>query len=283
MAAKDWYLFTWFRDNGESGVYLALSPDGMHWATLNDGKPWLKPAADGMLMRDPWLGKGPDGVWHLLWTCGWARLKTGGLAIGHSNSTDLLSWTEQSQITAFEDTPGAKNVWAPEAVWDSANAEWIVFWATTISPATTSAAAAGEKGYDHRIYAATTKDWQALSQPKLWFDPGFNCIDATVVQDGKQWVMIVKDERSRPLEKRLRLAFSSSPGGPWTHVSDPISGDWVEGPTAIRIGTDWWIYFDHYRKPQHYGALKTSDWKSFEDETDRVVLPTGQRHGCGHG
>jgi hypothetical protein len=91
--------------------------------------------------------------------------------------------------------------------------------------------------------------------------------------------MIFKDERTDPLQKRLRLAFADSPSGPWTGVSDPFSGDWVEGPTALRIGTAWWIYFDHYRQPQHYGALKTVDWKNFQDVTDQVNFPPGQRHG----
>jgi len=62
-----------------------------------------------------------------------------------------LDDSEPREALVETNTPGAKNVWAPEAVWDSANGEWIMFWATTISPATTSAVAAGEKGYDHRI------------------------------------------------------------------------------------------------------------------------------------
>lgn len=279
LTAKDWYIFTSFRGNGETGMFLALSEDGRHWTSLNGDKPWLKPESPGMLMRDPWLGKGPDGVWHLLWTCGWTRPKTGGLVIGHSTSKDLINWTTQQQIPVFRNEPKAMNAWAPEALWDSSAKEWIVFWATTISRSAPELKGAGEKSYDHRIYAARTKDWTTWEEAKLWFDPGFNSIDSTIVRDGERWIMIFKDERLSPLEKRLRLAFSSSPSGPWKDVSEPISGDWVEGPTAVRIGTEWWIYFDHYRAPQHYGALKTTDWKTFEDETEKVSFPSGQRHG----
>jgi hypothetical protein len=279
LMGKGWYLFTSFRGNGETGVYLALSDDGAHWTALNNDKPWLKPELEGMLMRDPWLGRGPDGVWHLLWTCTWTRPNNGGLVIGHASSPDLLSWTEQQQVPVLKDAPAAMNAWAPEAVWDQAKGEWIIFWATTIPEPTATPKLPGDKRYDHRIYAARTKDWKTLSPATLWFDPGFNCIDSTVVQDGRRWVMIFKDERSSPLEKRLRLAFSESPAGPWTGVSEPISGDWVEGPTTLRIGPAWWIYFDHYRQPQHYGALKTADWRNFEDVTDKVSFPPGQRHG----
>jgi len=40
--------------------------------------------------------------------------------------------------------------------------------------------ASGDKGYNHRIYAMTAKDWRTFSASRLWFGPGFNCIDATV-------------------------------------------------------------------------------------------------------
>jgi hypothetical protein len=53
----------------------------------------------------------------------------------------------------------------------------------------------------------------------------------------------------------------------------------VEGPTAAKIGQEWWIYFDHYAKPQHYGAMATRDWKTFTDVTEQLSFPNGQRHG----
>lgn len=68
LFAKDWYLFTSFRKNGETGVFLALSQDGLQWTPLNNNQPWLKPQQAGMLMRDPFLTRGPDGTWHLLWS-----------------------------------------------------------------------------------------------------------------------------------------------------------------------------------------------------------------------
>jgi hypothetical protein len=125
----------------------------------------------------------------------------------------------------------------------------------------------------------TTRDWKTFTEPKLWFDPGFNCIDSTVVQEGKRVIMIFKDERKNPLQKRLRLAFADSPAGPWRDVTEPFTRDWVEGPSAVRIGSEWWIYFDHYAKPQHYSAVRTRDWKNFEDVTGQLSFPADHRHG----
>ena len=83
----------------------------------------------------------------------------------------------------------------------------------------------------------------------------------------------------RILMKRLRVAWANAPEGPWTRVSEPFTEAWVEGPTVLKIGRWWWIYFDHYTKPQHYGAVRTRDWKHFEDRTVAVHFPAGQRHG----
>ncbi len=279
LGAESW-LFTSFRSNGETGVFLALSNDGKTWTPLNGDKPWLKPEHPGQLMRDPWLGQGPDGNWHMLWTWGWTKGSGDqALKIGHASSKDLLHWSAQEEVPVLADEPAAKNAWAPEAVWDGAKNEWVIFWATTIPGRFPDTEGTGDSGYNHRIYSMTTKDWKTYSKAKVFFDPGFNTIDSTIVKDGKRWVMVFKDERKAPLVKALKVAFADSPQGPWTGVSEPFTKAWSEGPTAVKIGAEWWIYFDHYQKPQHYEAMKTKDWKTFEDVTGEVHFPAGQRHG----
>jgi hypothetical protein len=276
----DQYLFTSFRLNGQTGVYFALSPDGRQWTPLNHNQPWITPAASGMLMRDPWLGQGPDGTWHMLWTWGWTAKETGGrLRIGYSSSKDLITWSPQRSLYVMDNDPTARNAWAPEAVWDGEHKEWTIFWASTIPGRFADTEGTGDAGYNHRIYAATTQDWQSFTPARLWFDPGFNCIDSTVARVGNRWIMVFKDERKTPQVKRLRLAFADSPRGPWKDVTEPFTTDWVEGPSAVRIGAEWWIYFDHYSKPQHYGAMRTTDWKTFEDVSARVNFPADHRHG----
>jgi hypothetical protein len=76
---------------------------------------------------------------------------------------------------------------------------------------------------------------------RVWFDPEFNCIDSTVVHAGKRWIMVFNDERKTPLQKRLRVAFADSAAGPWRNIGEPFTRDWVEGPSVMRIGRDWWI------------------------------------------
>jgi len=272
------YLFSSFRGNGESGVYFAHSTDGYQWAPLNGDQPVVKPQHVGMLMRDPHLAKGPDG-WHMVWTTGWTRGKEAGakLTIGHAASADLITWGAQQLIEISLE--GARNAWAPEAVWDAKAKQWIIFWSSTIPGKFPDTEGTGDAGNNHRVYAFTTKDFRTFTAPRLWFDPGFNCIDSTLIQTDGKWVMVFKDERKNPLQKRLRLATAASPLGPWSGVTEPFTGDWIEGPSVLNVGSEWLIYFDHYAKPNYYGAYRTSDWKTFEDVSPKIKFPGGQRHG----
>jgi len=278
LAAADQYVFTSFRRNGETGLFLAISADGRKWEPLKGNQPWVKPEHEGGLMRDPWIGQGPDGTWHMLWTWGWTRKEAGGnLQLGYASSTDLVNWSAQRAIPVMQEEPTARNAWAPEAVWDSGNKEWNIFWSTTIPGRFPTTEAEGDSGYNHRVYSITTKDWKTFTPAKLFFDPGFNCIDATIVKAGARWVMVFKDERKTPQVKRLRLAFADSPRGPWRDVTEPFTEDWVEGPSVAHVGDEWIVYFDHYAQPRHYAAMQTKDWKTFEPVD--VNFPTDHRHG----
>lgn len=275
--AQSW-LFTSFRGNGETGVCFALSDDGYHWSPLLAGQPAVKPQLSGMLMRDPFLVRGPDGLWHLLWTTGWTRSKEdGSLTIGYARSPDLISWSRQKLIPV--PLEGARNAWAPEAVWHPKQKQWIVFWASTIPGRFPESALSGDSGYNHRIWAMRTPDFETFSKPELFFDAGFNAIDSTIVRAGRRWLMVFKDERREPLKKNLRLAWAADPAGPWTPEPESFTKAWIEGPSVMRIGRDWLVYFDHYGKPQHYGAYRTRDWKRFEDVTAKLSFPPGHRHG----
>lgn len=277
-AAAQPFLFTSFRGNGESGVYFALSEDGYRWTPVNGNQPVLRPQFPGMLMRDPFLVRGPDRRWHLLWTTGWTRSKEdGSLTIGYAASADLASWENQRRIPI--PLEGARNAWAPEAVWHPEQKQWIVFWASTIPGRFPEGEQSGDSGYNHRMWAMRTRDFETFSPPEVFFDPGFNTIDSTIAKVGRRWLMVFKDERREPLKKNLRLAWADDPAGPWRAEPDSFTKSWIEGPSVLRIGRDWFVYFDHYGKPQHYGACRTRNWKQFEDVTEKLSFPPDHRHG----
>lgn len=270
------YLFSFFREpNGQNGLYLATSKDGLAWTELKppNGKSFLEPQVGGKIMRDPCLRRGPDGVFRMVWTTSWNR----PLIFGCASSTDLIHWSAQKGIPVMENEPTAENVWAPELFYDDVKQQWLIFWATTVPGKFTETENSGD--LNHRIYYVTTKDFVNFSPTKLLYDGGFNEIDATMIEADGKYYLIVKDETKNPVKKNLRIAVGDSAEGPYGPAGPPISTNWVEGPTAIKIGGEYYIYFDHYTKPQYYGAIKSTDMKAWQDISPALTFPKGIRHG----
>jgi len=269
-----WYLFTSFRGNGEDGLHLAISRDGRTWKAVGDDRSWLKPAVgNGKLMRDPSLARGPDGVFRLVWTTGWWDQ-----TIGYASSTNLVDWGTQKAIPVMAHEPAARNVWAPEIFYDDVNREWLILWASTIPGKFPGGSGQGANEKNHRIYAVTTKDFEKFSATRLFFDPGFNVIDATIIRHGGKYYLIFKDEREEPVKKNLRIAVASRAQGPYEQVSEAFTRDWVEGPSALKIGGEWFVYFDIYRE-KRYGAVKSKDLKNWVDVSSEMHFPSDHRHG----
>jgi len=278
LAAAEHLLFTSFRNNGEDGLHLALSEDGYRWTALQSDRSFLKPAiGEHKLMRDPCLAQGPDGVFHLVWTCGW----TAGQAklLGHAHSRDLLTWSGQQGVQVMENEPQTRNIWAPELFYDAAKTRWLIFWSSTIPGRFPATDATGDDGYNHRAYVTTTKDFIQFTPSRLFFDPGYNIIDATLLAAEGKFHLIFKDERKNPVKKNLRRAVADSPEGPFGQVTEPFTGDWVEGPSAIKIKGQYLVYFDHYTNPHYYGAVRSKDLVHWEDCSKEMTFPPGHRHG----
>ncbi len=276
------YLFSYFVNNGEDGLHLAHSTDGYTWAALHRGESLLQPqAGKDKLMRDPSIQRGPDGTFHLVWTVSWNER-----GIGYASSKDLIHWSAQQYLGVMEDEPDAQNCWAPELFYDAANEQYVICWSTTIPgrfPETDNQSNSGppEPGRNHRIYYVTTKDFRSLSETRLLYDRGFNVIDAAIVQDGRRYALLMKDETNKPFppQKNIRIAFADRAVGPYGDPSEPMTGDyWAEGPTAIKIGSLWHVYFDKYRKGA-FGLVVSKDLVHWTEDSERLSLPQGMRHG----
>jgi beta-xylosidase len=196
---------------------------------------------------------------------------------GHASSKDLIHWSAQRAIPVMENDPEAKNVWAPELFYDEKQSQWLIFWATTIPGRFPETENSGDN--NHRIYFVATKDFTNFTPTKLFYDGGFNVIDATLLPVRGKFCLVVKDETRNPVKKHLRLASGDSAQGPFGKAGPPITGDWVEGPSAIQLGNEYYIYFDHYTRPQYYGAVKSTDGEHWQDISAQVSFPRGARHG----
>lgn len=272
--AADPMVFAFFRSNGETGVFLAGSRDGREWKELNGGKAVIAPGEKDALMRDPFLARGPDGRFHMIWTWNWTAP-----FIGYSSSKDLKTWEPAAKIPVFAGVPGVRNVWAPEMAWDKKRRSWIIFWASAIEGRFEETASSVDRGLTHRIYAMRTRDFKQFSEPAVWFDPGYPVIDSTVIRDGGRWLMVFKDERLRPLKKHLLLAESKDLDGPWRPFGEAFTETWSEGPSIVRMGKTWLVYYDHYRDPAGYRLMTSKDLRTWRDETASLKMPERPRHG----
>ena len=114
--------------------------------------------------------------------------------------------------------------------------EYRIFWSSTVADAFPEHLDKLKKYQNHRIYSCTTSDFNTYSPTELFFDPGFNCIDASIGYHDGQYLMVFKDERGDNSyfpddldHKCLLIARSESIQGSWEIDSEPIS------PTTISV------------------------------------------------
>lgn len=269
------YVFSYFMGNGEDGLHLAYSIDGLKWEALKDNKSFLTPEVGAdKLMRDPCVISGPDGKFHMVWTISWKEK-----GIGYASSEDLIHWTKQKNIPVMEHEATAQNCWAPEVFYDEASAQYIIFWSTTIPGRFPETEKMGDGENNHRMYFVTTKDFTVFSETTLFYDQGFNVIDGTLIKENDEYILFLKDETRTPPQKNIRIARSLQLTKNYSKPTKPITGDyWAEGPTPIKIDDYFLVYFDKYRKHK-MGAVRSKDLKNWEDISDKIEFPEGTRHG----
>jgi len=268
--AKYAYVFTSFHEPANEGLRLLVSTDALRWTDLN--KIFLKPnIGTQKVLRDPSIAQGPDGTFHLVWTCSWK----GDKGFGYASSKDLIHWSAQKFIPVMESEPTTVNVWAPEIFYDDENKQFIIIWASTIP--FRFAKGIEEEENNHRMYAVTTADFVKFSKPQLFLDPGFSVIDAVIVKRAaKDYVLVLKDN-TRP-NRNLKIAYSNSALGPYTNISESFSPKLTEGPTVLQKDGKYLIYYDAYGDKK-YTSLSTADFKKFEDISSTTTIPAGHKHG----
>lgn len=284
FAAGGVLLGTYFLDNGQDGVYLCISEDGDTFRPIVEPNvPILRPAVGKeKLIRDACILWGPDKQWHMVWTVGW--WDGGGIGLAHSS--DLLNWSEQDLVPVMAHEPGTLNCWAPEIAWDDRRGQYLIFWSSTVRGRFPETEAGGDPGptpdvkCNHRIYQTTTRDFKTYSHTTLMYNPGFECIDATLLRrlEPTPWLMFIKDETRYPPAKNIRAVDVADPVLIQAEPSKPLTGGyWAEGPSAIHLSGRVRVYFDRYAD-NRFGAVETNELGEWVDISDRISFPKGARH-----
>ncbi|MGO4369235.1 glycoside hydrolase family 43 protein [Paenibacillus sp. MCAF20] len=260
------YLFVHFIGEKEDGeqIYFALSKDGMHWKDLNRQQPVLRSTVGDLGVRDPYLLRSADGSrFYLLATdlCifrrgGWQHSQatvTGSRSLIVWESEDLVSWSESRMIKAAPDEAGC--AWAPEAIYDEEEGDYLVFWAS-------SRDARDGQGRGLHIYCSKTKDFRTLTSAEPYISRGetSSIIDTTMIKTGGKYYRASGDGQIT-IESSDRLL------GEWTLVSTleslglELTGKDVEGPQFFKFnGEDkWGLLVDQYSTSRGYLPIVTTD------------------------
>ncbi len=291
------YLFSFFREFAPA-LHLAISEDLLNWTEINNEEPILEPQVGGKYWRDPFIIRDIQGTFHLLCTDGWSSQY-----IAHASSSDLINWSDQTIIHVMKNYPSAKNAWAPEAVYNHLRNEYLIFWSSTVVDAFPEHENKPKDYLNHRIYACTTKDFKSFSNSFLFFDPGYNVIDASIGFNGSEYLMAFKDERAKDsffrdekARKHVLFGTSQDPMGTWVLRDFPISRSlysekksevvenpteyWSEGASVFWNSADrkWYVFYEYFRSHK-YGCTRSSDLRHWENLDSQLDMPPGVKHG----
>lgn len=286
LAAEGGYLFVTFK--GEQSpmteqIYFVVSRDGKHWTSLNGGEPVLVSELGERGVRDPFLLRSHDGKTFFLIATDlsihlnrdWGRAVRGGSkSIVIWESRDLVKWSEPRLVKVAPDDAGC--TWAPEAIYDQAKREYLVFWASTT----------GRDAFaKHRIWAARTKDFRTFSDPAVYIEKPTAVIDTTIIREGGRYYRFTKDEKFKAITAETSAALD----GKWTELPGfslaRMTG--YEGPACYRLGDPapgeparWCLLLDHYARGQGYKPFVTDNLAGgeFKPAPD-FAFPFKLRHG----
>ncbi|MET7421100.1 glycoside hydrolase family 43 protein [Dactylosporangium sp. NPDC005555] len=261
------YLMAHF--TGESStaqqIHLAHSKDGLRWTDLNNGGPVLQSNVGTRGVRDPALVRSPAGdrYWiiatDLCIGCGqdWSTsINNGSRNLVVWESTDLVTWSAPWLLNVAGAIPDGRNAWAPEAIWNPATGDYVLYWATNVPL---------NGATKHRIYSARTSNFRTITTPQPYITrPGSQeIIDTQIVEvpagvGGYRYVRTSGDGQ-------ITIEGSNSILGTWTTLGNlsgiGLTGAQVEGPMWVRFntGTSWALYLDQYASGRGYMPVLTGN------------------------
>ena len=262
-------------------LHIALSYDGRNWTALNNNEPvWEQH------VRDPYVRRGPDGLWRILSTGGGRgvdRQKVGPSCL-YLTSKDMVDWKVEGSLPLMKDVRNdtgafARNIWAPEWFFDNKTDEYMLFWSSSFEDA-------GWK--KSRLWYCRTKDWKTFTPARELFNPSYSVIDGTLLEHEGTYYLFHKEEEFgvKTGERRaIRVATSRQLEGPYTIVEGPLNKGQIvpvitEGPTVIKdpVKPGWLLLYD-YCMTNRFGASYSPDLINWKVEED-VNFPSEARHGC---
>jgi len=323
------YLYAHFNEHATGGydgiqqIFFGISKNGYDWSALNNNQFVAESSVGDHGVRDPYIIRSAEGdKFYMIATDldidfgakydgvqNWGKISSYGY--GSQNlviweSTDLLNWSEPwlGNVGASID---ANMTWAPEAIYDEATGEYLVFWS--------SRTLKSSKDY---IYVSKTRDFRTFTDAEVYSDyangndssggTGVGNIDASIFKEGDKYYRLIKDERDNHIilqssEKLLAYgddADSVTIGGEqlpnrgslFTRIVNNASNcletfNGSEGPTMFKFNDQeaWCILIDEYAVSNARGYIPFITYDLDEPNSvkmpgnDTYIMPDAAKHG----
>lgn len=270
-ADKYGYLYAHMHTTEEKTCY-ALSQNGNYWRDLFGSKevfPAAKFTSTGG-MRDAFVYRTQNGKFMLAGTDMTSRLGwTSNHKMTFMLSNDLVHWDkyisidlespENLKALGLTDAKDMTAAWAPQIIYDPVTEKYVIYYSVGFPDM-------------HRIYyTLIDEDLNVLSEPKVFFAPGFDVIDADIVWNDidKEYKMIFKREGDRALS--MATAKTIVPAGDkqtgWCQwklvegfgIDEP--GQSIEAPSMFRfIGQKTWkLGYQKYSNGYNYRMMSLDE------------------------
>ncbi|MEV0460054.1 glycoside hydrolase family 43 protein [Catellatospora methionotrophica] len=212
------------------GLHLAISTDGLNWAPLNQNNAVVTPTAGTGGLRDPFILRKRDDTFVVLATDLTGTDFTQPNQYIHVwDSADLRSFTGYRRVRMHTMNT---HTWAPEAFWDSARGQYGIIYSA-------------HNGTRDVFMVNYTADFVNVGSAQVFFDPGFNVLDATVHLGGGTNYLYYKNLA----DGRLYGARSNTlnPNSFSTYTSGIVNGG-IEAPIVVKANdrNEWWLWGDSF-------------------------------------
>lgn len=266
-ADKYGYLYAHMHTTEEITCF-ALSRNANYWRDLFnstevfDTKKYTSTGG----MRDAFVYRTQNGKFMLAGTDMTSRLGwTSNHKMTFMLSNDLVHWDkfisidletpENLKALGLQNAEQMTAAWAPQIIYDPVTEKYVLYYSVGFPDR-------------HRIYySLVNEDLTGLTEPKVFYDPGFDVIDADIVWNDvdKQYMMVFKREGDRALS--MATADYLVPTGDKTTgscqwnlvegfgIDEP--GESIEAPSQFRyIGnTTWKLGYEKYSNGYNYRLM----------------------------
>jgi hypothetical protein len=253
LAAFSGYVMAYFTESPSGtgsnyGLHLAVSPDSLNWTPLNQNNPVVTPTLGTLGLRDPFILRKQDGTFEVIAT----DLKGTDFSLQNQfihvwDSTDLRTFTGYRRVK-LHSMP--THSWAPEAFWDASRNQYAIIYSAN-------------NGTRDVIMVNYTTDFLNVGTAQVYFDPGFNVIDADVLVGGGTGgatnYLYYKVANGGSLRGARSSSLSPGSFNAGTYTTT-ISHGGTEAPILVRSLTanTWYLWGDTYTPNGVFYAWQSS-------------------------